>query len=510
MTVEQPSRPRLARRIAAIAALVTGLFALEWNAAQAAEKPAFPFPSHLDQFALLNRPFSAVFDAGGHLFNTTYNSLDGIGANLAGDPDVSVRFSRVPRPDLPGFLFDPLRTTGPNGQSCVSCHNVPLEGGAGGIESTGIRDPLKQGVPSQFLYRNSPHFFGVGALQRLAEEATADLFAIKANALAAAQSSGHAVTAQLVTRNGVRYGEITVSPGGAVNTSAVQGVFPDLVVRPYTWKGSQPFLRLLVAAGGANDIGLQPIEFFGPDTDFDHDGVSNELSVGDVTALTLYLAAQPRPVSRLELSEHLGGRYRLSPAHAASIRRGAATFARVGCTSCHVASLTVSDSIFREPSASPFHRYPMLPIGVDPAVFGLDPNRPIKFDLTANPTVGRDANRHLASFLQFESNGHGGAIVRLYGDLRLHDMGAGLADAVADEVGAPGSMWKTRELWGVGSTGPWLHDGRATTLDEAILLHGGEGQAARDGFAALGQGEKNDVLNFLQNLILFKPEHEDH
>jgi CxxC motif-containing protein (DUF1111 family) len=83
-------------------------------------------------------------------------------------------------------------------------------------------------------------------------------------------------------------------------------------------------------------------------------------------------------------------------------------------------------------------------------------------------------------------------------------MGPALADAV-DEIGTGVSMWKTRELWGTGNTGPWLHDGRATTLTEAILLHGGESKTTRDRFASLGTNEQNDIVNFLKNLILYKP-----
>ena len=58
----------------------------------------------------------------------------------------------------------------------------------------------------------------------------------------------------------------------------------------------------------------------------------------------------------------------------------------------------------------------------------------------------------------------------------------------------------------VGSTAPYLHDGRATTLSEAILEHGGEGQAARDAFIALSAADKTDVITFLNNLIIFRIE----
>jgi CxxC motif-containing protein (DUF1111 family) len=65
-------------------------------------------------------------------------------------------------------------------------------------------------------------------------------------------------------------------------------------------------------------------------------------------------------------------------------------------------------------------------------------------------------------------------------------------------------MFLTRNLWGIGSTAPYMHDGRATTLTEAILEHGGEGAAARDAFARLALGQQKDLLAFLNNLILFK------
>ena len=68
----------------------------------------------------------------------------------------------------------------------------------------------------------------------------------------------------------------------------------------------------------------------------------------------------------------------------------------------------------------------------------------------------------------------------------------------------------TAEVWGVGSTAPYLHDGRATTPAEAILAHGGEAAAARDSFAAQPQATQDNVVAFLNNFVLFKvPEGEE-
>ena len=92
-----------------------------------------------------------------------------------------------------------------------------------------------------------------------------------------------------------------------------------------------------------------------------------------------------------------------------------------------------------------------------------------------------------------------------YSDFLLHDMGEGLADG--QQVGdATGTEWRTPPLWGIGLTERvnghtfFLHDGRARNLDEAILWHGGEAQAARDGFAAASAADREALIKFLESL----------
>ena len=92
-----------------------------------------------------------------------------------------------------------------------------------------------------------------------------------------------------------------------------------------------------------------------------------------------------------------------------------------------------------------------------------------------------------------------------YTDLLLHDMGPGLA-ATLGEGQATGAEWRTAPLWGIGLTAgvsggeAYLHDGRARTLTEAILWHGGEAQAAQQAFADMSQGEQNAMIAFLMSL----------
>ena len=87
----------------------------------------------------------------------------------------------------------------------------------------------------------------------------------------------------------------------------------------------------------------------------------------------------------------------------------------------------------------------------------------------------------------------------VYSDLLLHDMGPELADGIAQQL-ATGSEFRTAPLWGIGPVGPYLHDGRATTLRTAILMHGGEAQTARDAAAELEEGDWDELLEFLLSL----------
>ncbi len=90
-------------------------------------------------------------------------------------------------------------------------------------------------------------------------------------------------------------------------------------------------------------------------------------------------------------------------------------------------------------------------------------------------------------------------LIPLYSDLLLHDMGEDLADGIAQGL-ASASEFRTQPLWGVIAVGPYLHDGRADTLDEAIRWHGGEASSARDRYEALADDEQLAIREFLASL----------
>jgi CxxC motif-containing protein (DUF1111 family) len=93
-----------------------------------------------------------------------------------------------------------------------------------------------------------------------------------------------------------------------------------------------------------------------------------------------------------------------------------------------------------------------------------------------------------------------------YTDLLLHDMGPGLDDGYTEGTAAT-SEWRTPALWGLGLSknsqgGQYflMHDGRALGIEEAILMHGGEGLQSKNDFQKLSQSDKAMLIKFLESL----------
>lgn len=468
--------------------------------------------SSLVQLVLAGREdeaFELAFEHGDELFETVFNAADGVGANVGNGQ----RFTRVPRADLAGpgawARHTPSRTTGPNSQSCNSCHSVPGDDGAGFVNSNVHRDPLHTGRLDRMIQRNTPHVFGMAGVQRLAEEMTEELRTIRADAESRACATGRPVTARL-TAKGVEFGFIVVRRVSAspcrteVSTFGVRGVDADLVVKPFQWKGSVGFVRDFNRGAAHNELGMQAVELVGDDMDGDGDRAVNEFSVGDMTALAVYLAAQPRPTTKLELASL--GLATVSDEARAAIGRGRAVFDAVGCAACHVPSMSVRRPIFQEPSTSAAHRDRVFPSGAEPLQELVNPAMAVSFDITRDQpdNVLRDAGGNVTFRLgSFRTDDRGGAVVELFGDLKRHAMGPLLAESIEDE-GINAGTFLTENLWGVGSTAPYMHDGRATTLEEAILLHGGESFPSRLAFLVRPERDRKDLIAFLENLVLFK------
>lgn len=486
------------------------------------EKPAFPLPKHLEskELAAGTIPIDKLFEAGAKLFHTPYNGLDGVGMKKTVGGAPLNRFSIGPAGG-----GQPI-TVG--SQSCGVCHAAPFPTSAGLSHTRVFFDPDRNGAPP-FNSRDTISLFGDGVLQRLAEEMTEKLIAARDAAAKQAKAKPGVVARQELRANGVDFGAIAATANGAgevtFDVSKVRGVSPDLVVRPMGWKGGVATVRNLTVLASNFGMGMMPEEFVwrlppAAGADPDDDGVTREFSVGDITALTLYTAGQEAPKELASLSE-LGLVAAPDAAGRSRVERGRKLFVQVGCAKCHVPEMRLANSVFEEPTLRGGGNYvDRFLAGKDP---DYDPARPARMDLLKDSDAPR-----------VEALPEGGAIVRLYGDLKRHEMGRQLADpagegAVFDASLAPlkydgkdvivsAGEFLTPELWGVGNTGPWLHDDRAGTLAEAILLHGedsppapgepgrSEAQEARDTYIKLSSDDKRDLVAFLKSLVTFSSE----
>jgi hypothetical protein len=161
--------------------------------------------AHLNQTDVLKLPFREVFAAGQRIFVTNFNVCDG-----AGRPGTNGGVKpRTPDP-MEGPRF--TRISAPDASSCAGCHNQPQAGGAGDfvanvfvlaqnqIPVTGT--VLNPDFTQTWLERNTLGMFGSGAIELLGREMTQDLLTLESQAVNQAQSTGHDVTLQLVTKWG--------------------------------------------------------------------------------------------------------------------------------------------------------------------------------------------------------------------------------------------------------------------------------------------------------------------
>lgn len=436
------------------------------------------------------------------VFSSPFNTADGLGDGPF-EPDEwgedALAFGHRPTLQANGQF---LRTNGLDAQSCNECHtivsnatNPPTLGiaGVGGAaqnalimpslisvaDSSDDRETYQPGhVPDMELvedgvadfngrFANPPFLFGGGGVELLGKEMTADLQEF----LALAQESPPGTVVPLDT-HGVNFGYLTSLGAGEVDFSAVEGVgFEDnsgrepkdiLVVKPFGRKGEFFSMRDFDRGAMQFHFGIQPVEVVDPDgiggIDEDRDGISDEITVSEMSALHIFDVTNPRPV--------------MEPLDS-NADQGLRTFQEIGCADCHRPTLTTRSSML--PLAHP-------EVAADPSV-----NVYFSVDLLA---VG------------YEAASEGGITVPLFADLKRHKMGPRLAEEFERGVGEIAQdEFTTARLWGIADTAPYLHDGRATTLYQAIELHGGEAQAARDAFINdLAPEEQENLIMFLKTL----------
>ncbi|MFZ5653271.1 MAG: di-heme oxidoredictase family protein [Pseudomonadota bacterium] len=446
---------------------------------------------HLDQAGIEAGwvTFRDILEHGGLVFNARFNALDG-----QGRPGTTG--GGAPRaPTQPHTI----RTSGPDATSCTGCHAQPFPGGAGDFVANVFvlaqtLDPVTFSVDAQFSNeRNTLGMHGAGAIEMLAREMTAELHRARDAALSAAAASAQPVRVRL-TAKGVGFGFVTALPDGRLDPTEIEGVDWDLIIKPFHQKGAVISIREFTNNALNHHHGMQTTERFGLGTDPDGDGIADELTVGDVTAATLWQAALGNP-TRVWPEDRDRRR---------AARQGERLFGEIGCGGCHVPAMTLAARTFTEPN-------PYNPPGnLRPE----DVTRPVSFDLTREGDAP-----HL------RPAGPRGALVAAFTDLKRHDLNDSDYDHFANEQVPQGMIngfapaasftvapyprptreFLTRKLWDVGNTDPYGHRGDLSTLTEAIYFHGGEARVQRDRFFALAPGEQAAVIEFLKTLQVVGP-----
>ena len=208
----------------------------------------------------------------------------------------------------------------------------------------------------------------------------------------------------------------------------------------FGWKASVASLREFTLQACASELGLEVPGFAraAPPWKSDYKAPGIDLTREQCDTLTRFVASFPRPNVRPADS----------PEQAGAIERGRQLFATVGCATCHRPKLGDVDGI--------------------------------------------------------------------YSDLLLHDMGSELSDSGSYTVLEPDIAskdkskqprpanereWRTPPLWGLHDSAPYLRDGRAKTIAEAVALHGGEGLTAARAYRDLAEKEREHVDQFLHTLV---------
>jgi hypothetical protein len=434
------------------------------------------FLAHLEQSDVLNLSFPEVFNAGQRLFVDDMNECDG-----AGRPGTNGGITpRTPDP-LEGPRF--TRVSGPEANSCAGCHAQPQAGGAGDfvanvfvLASNAI--PVAQNIlnpdfSQTFLERNTLGMFGSGAIEELGREMTADLQTLQAQAISQASSTGSAVTVHLTTK-GVSFGQLTANPDGSLDVSAVVGVDPDLIIKPFSRKGVQRSVREFTVGAFNQHHGMQATERYGTGTDPDQDGIMDELSVGDITAATIFQVGLPVPIRVHDDDNDRDDKLAWE---------GEALFSKVGCAWCHLPALPINNTRFCDPN-------PMNPTTGAFQTFA-DTTQSYCFDLKR--TSLNDGMVHAFTDLKRH---------QICDMVKTHYCNEPSSTLQSSDSGYPINydMFLTAKLWDVGNSAPYGHRGDLDTIYAAIINHGGEATRSEGAYEALSAPQQKAIVVFLRTL----------
>jgi mono/diheme cytochrome c family protein len=461
-------------------------------------------PHHLKDGDELRMPLTALIEYGKALFTANWTDEDGAGRPLttgSGEP-----LSDPSRPLRGPRAFN--RVSGPDANSCRGCHNTPfgIPGGSGDFVTVGLelaerfdfvtfdrRDPGEASLAAIGNARATPGLFGAGYLEMLARQMTGELQRTR-DSLQPGQS-------KRLVASGISFGTLARRRDGTWNTDAVEGLppqslqttsastKPSVMIQPWRQSASVASLRELTNTAYNQHLGIQTAERFGAGADPDGDGIADEMTRADVTAVVLFAATLPVP----------GRVIPNDPEVERAIASGEQIFNRIGCAACHVPSLRLTRKGWHYSEPGPYAARGSLRRGGA---------RVVQVDL-ASAALPQPR-------LAPAPGDPDGIDVPAYTDFKLHDI-TDPADGPAGEpldmnqpAGSPARMkgnrkFLTRRLWGVGNQSPYFHHGLFTTIRTAIGAHAGEAREEREAFDRLDSAERDAVIEFLKSLQVLPP-----
>jgi len=228
----------------------------------------------------------------------------------------------------------------------------------------------------------------------------------------------------------------------------------------FGWKGQTPRLDDFVRTACAVELGLESPRHHqgGLPTKADAKAKGLDLTDDECAAIVAYVADLPAPVERKASG----------PQEAETLASGKALFASAGCATCHTAKLGSVEGIYSD--------LLLHDMGQDLG----DVGQYESFDPTSTAPEVVDPAETAATTIPTEVAANG--------------------QPKPPALGAARAEWRTPPLWGLRDSGPYLHDGRAETIDQAVALHGGQAAASARKYYGLKYEERQTLNTFLKSL----------
>jgi hypothetical protein len=496
-----------------------GSLMISWSLAAQSPRSAvgqeFAVARHLKDGEEFKVPLAQIVDYGRKLFEANWTEQDGAGRPLSKGTGETINDPAHPLNGVRAYN----RISGPDANSCQGCHSAPygISGGAGDLVTNafaladrfdfvtfdrrdssitgGTLDERSQAASLQTVgnTRATPGLFGAGYIEMLARQITGDLQRIR-------DSIQPGESKSLVSK-GLSFGTLVRRPDGRWDVSRVDGLpepsllvatrrgKPSLIILPWRQSASAVSLREVTNTLYNRHHGIQTTERFGIRTDPDGDGVVNEMTRADVTAVTVFQATLAVP----------GRVIPNDPEIERAVSTGERVFEQIRCTTCHVPSIPLDRPgwIYSEPN-------PYNP----PTNLRRGEARLLEVDLTsaALPSPRLAPSADTPSLIR----------VPAYTDFKLHDITDPKAEAANEPLdmnqppaspkfSAGNRKFLTRRLWDVASQPTHFHHGLFTTMRQAVLAHAGEALEQRQAFERLTKYDQDALIEFLKSLQVLPP-----